>query len=189
MTETIDAQDLNLVSDGDIVAAIKASTQEVLSTMLNMEIDSADILAPQAVATAPAAGIISVIGLAGKWAGTGSIACSATFACLMSSKFLMTDFAAVDEEVLDAIAEITNMIIGNVKTIMEDKVGEMGLSTPTVIFGRNFQTRSARTHEWTGVRFKFGEHEMAVQLCLAPNPNNSQRTIRPGFQFPQVLSI
>ena len=118
------------------------------------------------------------------------MACNAHFACLMSSKFLMADYTAVDEDVLDAMAEITNMIIGNVKTVLEEKLGAMGLSTPTVIFGRNFQTRSARTHEWTGVRFKHGEHEMAVQMCLAPNRDSStQKTIRPGFQFPQVVGM
>ena len=186
MTETMETIETGAITNDDIVAAIKSSTGEVFSTMLSMEIDSCEILEPQIVASHPASGIISVIGLAGKWAGTGSVACSASFACLMSSMFLMAEYKTVDEDVLDAIAEITNMIIGNVKNALEVKVGEMGLSTPTVIFGRDFQTRSARTHDWTGVRFRSGEHEMAVQMSLSPNRENS-RTVRPGFQFPQVV--
>jgi chemotaxis protein CheX len=91
----------------------------------------------------------------------------------------------VNEEVLDVIAEITNMIIGNVKTVLEQKAGDMGLSTPTVIFGFNFQTRSAQAHEWTGVRFTSGGQEMCVLVCLAPATPKSQRT---GFQFPQMLT-
>ena len=45
---------------------------------------------------------------------------------------------------LDAVAEVTNMIIGNVKTVLESRLGAMGLSTPTVIYGRNFQTAQLR---------------------------------------------
>ncbi len=150
MTETMQIIDLPAITDAEILAAIKASTEEVFSTMLTLEITSSEIMAPSMTAGAPASGLISVIGLAGKWAGTGSVLCSANFACLMSSKFLMAEYTAVDDDVLDAVAEITNMIIGNVKTVLEEKLGDMGLSTPTVIFGRNFQTRTARTHEWTG---------------------------------------
>ncbi len=100
----------------------------------------------------------------------------------------MAEYDSVNEDVLDAIAEITNMIIGNVKNALEQKVGEMGLSTPTVIFGRNFQTRSAKTNEWIIMRFVIAENEMFIQMCLAPN-RDSSTTKRPGFQFPQLLSM
>jgi chemotaxis protein CheX len=185
----MDPKELELISEADIVVAIKASTEEVFSTMLGLEITSSETLVPQAIASTPVSGIISVIGLAGKWAGTGSVACGGGFACLLSSKFLMAEYTTVNEDVLDAIAEVTNMIIGNVKTVLEKKVGAMGLSTPTVIFGRNFQTRSARNHEWKGVRFMSGEHEMVVQVCIAPSPDTPERTVRHGFQFPSVLSV
>jgi chemotaxis protein CheX len=182
-----DTKELELITNADIIAAIKTATHEVFSTMLSIEITSDEALVPQNVTSAPASGIIALIGLAGPWAGTGSVACNAEFACKLSSQFLMAEYPEVNDDVLDAVAEITNMIHGNVKTMLEQKVGEMGLSTPTVIFGHNFQTRSARTHEWTGVRFKCGEHEMCVQMCLAPNRDPAaHRDLRPGFQFPQM---
>lgn len=100
----------------------------------------------------------------------------------------MTPFESVNEEVLDAVGEITNMIIGNVKTALEERVGPMGLSTPTVIYGRNFQTRSARVSEWTVVPFECAEETLWVQLCIGPNQDN-RGTVRAGFQLPQVLNI
>ena len=54
----------------------------------------------------------------------------------------MTESPAVNEEVLDAVGELTNMIIGNVKTVAEAIVGPLNLSVPTVIYGRNFTSRS-----------------------------------------------
>ncbi|MGD1096988.1 MAG: chemotaxis protein CheX [Bryobacteraceae bacterium] len=185
-----DTNELQLICDADIIKAITDSTSNVFSTMLSMEVTSAEVMPPQSVVSPPASGLISLIGLAGRWAGTGSLACTAKFACAMSSQFLMTEYDSVNEDVLDAIAEITNMIIGNVKTALEEKIGEMGLSTPTVIFGRNFQTRSAKTHEWIVMRFVIAEHEMFIQMCLAPNKEASpMKNIRPGFQFPQLLSM
>ena len=64
-------------------------------------------------------GVVSFIGLAGSWAGSGSLACSPAMACRICSQMLMTESQAVDDEVLDAVAELTNMIIGSVKTDLE----------------------------------------------------------------------
>jgi chemotaxis protein CheX len=186
MTET---NEVPLLSQADIVAAIESATNEVFSTMLGVEITSSEVLGQQTVTASSAGGVISVIGLAGNWAGTGGLSCTARFACKLSSQFLMTELPSVDEEVLDAVAEITNMIIGNVKTKLEQKVGEMGLSTPTVIFGHNFQARSARVQDWTVVRFTCGEDQICVQVCVAPNRDGAAKGLRPGFQFPHVIQV
>jgi len=80
----------------------------------------------------------------------------------------MAEFPAVNEDVLDAVAELTNMIIGGVKNDLERQLGPLGLSIPTVVFGRNFRTRSAGTAEWTVVRFPWEGEWLTVKLFLAP---------------------
>ncbi len=157
--------------------------------MLGLEIQAGEPPVETAPAASPTSGLVTLIGLAGPWSGTGSVACTGVFACTMASHLLASSFENVNEEVLDAIGEITNMIIGNVKTALEEKLGEMGLSTPTVIFGRNFQTRSARIQEWTVVPFRCGEETMYVQVCLAPAAGETARSLRPGFQIPQIFTI
>ena len=82
---------------------------------------------------------------------------------------LMTEAAAVNEDVLDAVAELTNMIIGSVKTDLEDQLGPLGLSIPTVVFGRNFKTRSAGTVEWIHVRFLWDGDPLLIKMRLAPS--------------------
>jgi chemotaxis protein CheX len=177
-----------LPSQAEVVDIIKAATLEVFSTMLNLPVTAGQTHTEEVSAKSPKSGIVSLIGVAGAWAGTGCLACSGTLACRLSAQFLMTPFESVDEDVLDAVGEITNMIIGNVKTHLEEKAGPMGLSTPTVIYGRNFQTRSARAHEWTVVPFDCEGDTLWVQLSMAPNQDN-RGTIRAGFQLPQVLNI
>jgi chemotaxis protein CheX len=87
----------------------------------------------------------------------------------------------VDEEVLDAVAELTNMIIGGVKTDLESHLGPLGLSLPTVVFGRNFKTRSAGTPDWVHVRFLWDTEPLLIKMCLAPNekPHPTHHGVHP----------
>jgi chemotaxis protein CheX len=170
-----------------IVAAITSATNELFSTMLDLPIESGDSMAKDEVEAS--SGLVALIGLAGAWAGTGSIACTGALACTLATQLLGMPVEAVNEDVLDAVGEITNMILGNVKTMLEEKVGPMGLSTPTVIFGRNFQTRSARVHAWTLVPFNVNGEKLLVQLCVAPNEDRSETTLRHGFPMPHVLTV
>jgi chemotaxis protein CheX len=158
------------ITEEKLAQAIRESTKEVFSTMLGLEVEPMNSYIENS-APGPSEGVVSLIGLAGRWVGTGSVSCSPEFARKASSQLLMTEFGAVDAEVLDAVAEITNMIIGNVKTVIEEDLGPLGLSIPTVIYGRNFTTRSVGKNEWVVVPFLSDGERMEVQLCLAPAKN------------------
>lgn len=172
----------------ELAEAIRASTAEVFSTMLGLELAVGEVFVEKEEAV-PASGVVSIIGLAGAWVGSGSLSCSAQFACKMASHFLQEEYSAVTEDVLDTVAEVTNMVVGNVKTHLENRLGAMGLSTPTVIYGRNFQTRGARNQEWTVVPFSLDGERMCIQICVVPNPDGSERSVRPGFPIPRLLTV
>jgi chemotaxis protein CheX len=176
------------VLDADVDTLIRKATLEVFSTMLGIEDVSAETLDPVHRSAGPRSGIFSLIGMAGAWAGTTSLVCSAEFACEISSRFLQAKFEAVNGEVLDAIAEMTNMIGGNIKTMLEQTLGEMRLSTPTVICGRDIQAHSARLNHWVVVRFACAAGELYVQTCLAPDQMSGGPGTAPGFQFPQFVT-
>jgi chemotaxis protein CheX len=157
------------VTQAEITKMAKASTEDVFSTMLGLELAliKEQFASEHPMLVESGATVVSLIGLTGPWAGTGSITCTADLACVLASRFLSTEYDHVNGEVLDAVGEITNMIIGNVKTSLEDRVGAMELSTPAVIFGQIFQTYSARIHDWMVIRFRCGEQKLQVQMCLA----------------------
>ena len=169
-----------------LIAAVKASTTEVFKTMLGMEMKAGEIY--HTGAQEPNEGVVSLIGLAGPWMGTGSIRCSPRTACSLSGALMMSEYSTVDEEVFDAIAEITNMVIGNVKTALEEHVGPMGLSIPTVIYGRNFSTKSAGTNNWTVVPFTCGEDSISVHVYLVAN-TEGKKAPRIGFTNPQLSTV
>jgi chemotaxis protein CheX len=150
----------------ELVGLVRESAQNVFETMLGQSIVPRDAYL-DTVASPAGNGVVSFIGMAGAWMGTGSIACSAPCACRIASQLMMAEYAAVDDDVLDAVAEVTNMIIGNVKTSLEERLGPMGLSIPTVIYGRNFSSRTVGKQEWTVVPFECEGERVEVQLCLA----------------------
>jgi len=156
-----------------IESAIHHSVVEVFSTMLSGNIEAGAVTREH---TAPetAEGVISFIGIAGRWSGTGSIACSSAVACRICSEMLMMEATSLNEEVLDAVAELTNMIIGNVKSSLERHLGDLGLSIPTVVFGRNFQTKTGGSIDWMVSKFHWDGQELIVKMCLAPNEKTSQ---------------
>ena len=174
------------ISQDELVQAIRSATDEVFSTMLNLRVIPGEVF-EEKEESVPSSGVVSLIGLAGSWVGSGSLACSASCASKIASALLMTTYSAIDEDVLDAVAEVTNMIIGNVKTALESRLGSMGLSTPTVIYGRNFQTRSSGNQKWTVVPFALGEERMCVQVCIAPSDESGKKTTRTGFPVPHLV--
>ncbi len=158
-----------------LLDSINHSTRHVFSTMLGLEVAPGELLEPPYEENPPCE-VVALIGLAGSWAGAGSVSCSADTACHLCSQMLMTEAAAVDEDVLDALAEITNMIVGNVKTELESQVGPLGLSIPTVVYGRNFQTKTAGAPGGIVLRFRSGADIFTVKLCLAPQHRGAYPT-------------
>jgi len=169
-----------------ITESLIRSAGDVFSTMLGSELASAEVTI-EAFESEPNDGVVSFIGIAGSWVGTGSLTCSPTVACRICSCMLMTEATAVDEEVLDAVAELTNMIIGSVKTDLESDLGPLGLSIPTVVFGRNFKTRSAGTADWIHVRFLWDGEPLLIKMCLAPNAK--PHLIHHGVQATCALDV
>ncbi len=74
----------------------------------------------------------------------------------------------VNDEMLDVVAEITNMLVGNIKNGLEMVTGPLAISVPTVIHGRNFEFRNV-----TGVRaieltFRAEAETFEVRISLVP---------------------
>jgi len=169
------------MNSADIVAAVRSAAEDVFATMLNMPLR---LGTPREETERPPenlAGVVALVGIAGSWTGTGRISCTANLACRLAGALLMSEYTAINEDVLDAVAEVANMIIGNVKTIFEERLGPLGLSVPTVVFGRNYQTRTSGVVNWTVIPFECEDEIMEVRFCLMPSrtPSHTYGTPRP----------
>ena len=157
------------IDPNEIADAVANATREVFSTMLGLETRAGEAR-EDTVDAATRDGVVVLVGVAGGWSGTGLICCSTQFACQMAGAMLGTKYEAAGEEVLDAVAEVANMIIGNVKTTFEERLGPLALSIPTVIFGSNYHTRSARALRGTAVPFHCQGDVIEVRFFLVETP-------------------
>ena len=155
-----------MIPENTIIEYVRSAAADVFSTMLGIEIEAG---APYNDQNAPTIsdGVLAFVGMAGNWTGAGVISCTAGFACQICNQLLMTEATSVNEEVLDAVGEVANMIIGNFKTMIEEHLGPLGLSIPTVIYGRNFTSRSLGTNNWTVLPFTCGGERIEIRCCLA----------------------
>ncbi len=155
-----------LVTLPDIGCAIRQATTEVFSVMLGMDLEAGGTQGTSA--GVDHTGVVAVLGLTGAWGGSGEISCDSALSMEIARRLLMSESSAVDEEVLDAVAEVANMIVGNVKTHLEERLGPMGLSTPAVFFGGDFETRVVGRTSKVLVPFSCAAGSLTVQVAIAP---------------------
>ena len=159
-----------------VMQAIHAATQEVFETMLGSPIDL------DATAKCdPDSGLMSLVGLTGSWSGAGTLSCSPALGNQAAAAMFMSepsaDPAAINDEVLDAIAELTNMVVGNIKNTLEQHLGPMGISIPSVIYGRNFHFKSLTGKVIATMSFRWNSEPAEIKIVLAPSsdPEGSTR--------------
>jgi chemotaxis protein CheX len=156
------------LTEATLAQSLAQHTANVCQTMLNVAVTQRE---PSDRSTSPvdeAETVVALIGLTGTWNGSGTIACAGATARHLSGRFLMTEFAAVDAEVLDAMGELANMIIGNVKEDLATALGPLAISTPTVIHGRGLQTRSVDGETDACVSFACEGGVLDVRVSLVP---------------------
>ena len=158
-----------------IVRAICAATEEVFATMLG-----AEIVVDSGAKSDPESGLMALVGLTGNWSGAGTLSCSPALGNRAASAMFMSepaaDPSAINDEVLDAVAELTNMVIGNIKNVLEHHLGPMAISIPSVIYGRNFHFRSLTGKVIAHVAFRWDSEPLELKVVLAPSSDQEGTT-------------
>jgi chemotaxis protein CheX len=179
---------MKTLDHGRVTDSIRSATRDVFSLMMGLEIQ-AEAPYEEANSTGNVDGVVALIGLAGQWTGGGILQCDAGLARKFYSSLLATECPAdsdgVTEEVLDAVAEIANMIIGNVKNEIERDLGPIGMGIPSVVYGRNFTTRNAGSN-WIVSPFSCDGGRMLVKFCLTQPASGGGSAELLGREFPRT---
>lgn len=144
-------------------AAARTSASNVFSMMLAMEVNPLEPYTQDD--PKPYDGVVSLVTFSGKWIGAGMFCCHEDLARRIGAAMLGHEVRQIDSDVLDGIGEMANMIIGNLKEQLEGKTGPLTLSIPTVVYGKNFSTRTAVKAPWAVQPFKIGDHILEVRCC------------------------
>ncbi len=143
--------------------AVRSGIIKTLRVMAGMD---AHIDDDQDSATADETGerISSVIGWRGRWTGTGMIDCTPEFACDLANHMLGTEEVLMNDDALDAMAEVTNIIFGGMKTEVEECCGALGLSIPSILRGEI--TTDSSEQDFTTIPIQIAEHSLKVRFKL-----------------------
>jgi chemotaxis protein CheX len=148
-----------------VASAMRSSTSEVFTMMLNSTIRHDELRHGTSV-NSEEYGVVALIGLTGEWTGSAGICCSADCARWIASQMLFCEYPEVNDEVRDAVGEITNMIVGNFKNNISDQTGSLAMTTPTVIFGRELSASMKGAGDWTVFPFSCPEHSFCLMVQL-----------------------
>ena len=154
-----------LEKNEQFLQVVQDTTCQVFATMLGLEVKAGSCTI-ESRSTVPSSGIVAMVGMAGAVSGNGCLCLSKEFACHAASTFLMSEYTEVNDDVLDAVAELSNMIVGGLKTSLEEQLGPMGLSIPTIVFGENYITRSPNLGERMVVSFTYETETMKEQFSV-----------------------
>jgi chemotaxis protein CheX len=153
-----------------LAEAMNQAAAEVFSTMLNQPARQDQPVVRQSMEVWKD-GAVSLIGLTGEWVGSGALSCSSDCARWMSSQLLLSEFDEVTDEVLDAVGEITNMIIGNFKNKLAERTGPLAMSIPAVVYGQQMRTTTrGGGKDWIAFPLTCRENTLELLVQLRPRP-------------------
>jgi chemotaxis protein CheX len=138
------------------------ATVEVFGTMLGCRIDGGE---PVVGEPPPRTNVVSTVGFAGSNSGLVTLGCSSDAAREITAALLGLDPGEVDDELADAIGEMTNMIAGQFRNRMSGDHG-WALTTPFSTIGSDFTTVYAAGTRRVVCPFSMGRHSLFVELVL-----------------------
>lgn len=145
------------------------SLVNAFETMLNCEVRRGPL---RLKGQGPAAlyDISGVIGLSGKAVGTVVVSLSKEVALKATSIMLMSEATDINEDVVDAVGELTNMIAGAAKAKLEEY--DLSISLPSVVTGQDHLLRFSSEVTPICVPFDtdWGPLVLEVGLEVVPEP-------------------
>lgn len=109
--------------------------------------------------------VSGIIGLSGEIAGMAVLSLSRSLALKAASTMLMSDAQEIDEEVIDAVGELTNIVAGAAKSDLGPYQLSIGL--PSVITGLNHCVRFPSNVTPIVAPYKSGWGPLTLEVGLA----------------------
>ena len=123
-----------MLEETHIREALLESAKEVFETMIFMDVNTSCEPAQKTESRA----LLSLITFKGTLHGCLTVSCDTCCAQAITKNMLGIDTTEKlsEEEVCDALGEVVNMVMGSVKSRLQDNFGDVKVSIPTTINGR-----------------------------------------------------
>jgi len=111
--------------------------------------------------------VTGIIGMAGE-SVQGTMVVSFAEPCILKivSNMLYEEFTEVDETIVDAVGELTNMISGGAKRRLAEKGYQFEMAIPSMVTGSGVQIYHQSSGRAVVIPFVIPEGEFWVEACL-----------------------
>jgi chemotaxis protein CheX len=110
--------------------------------------------------------VTGVIGLTGKMRGTVSVSFSEPCILAIVSGMFGEDMKEMNEEIRDAVGEISNMISGQARRKLEEDGLSLSAAIPTVIMGKNHSLSHFTTYPVIAIPFQTEKGEFTIEISF-----------------------
>jgi chemotaxis protein CheX len=146
----------------ELINPFLVSLAHTCRTMLGCEVKRGEL----SLKTGDLHEISGLIGLSGRAIGTVILSFSKPVALQASSAMLMCEKTEIDDEVIDAIGEITNMVAGAAKATLSEF--ELSISLPSVITGGRHKIRFPSNVTPISVPYETAWGPLLLEVGLEP---------------------
>lgn len=151
----------------EIAKKIVASTEEIFSTMIFMDLSAADPMS---------AGhenlnchVSSMIGMSGDITSMLGVHCPGDVGKALTSEMLGMEVEEIDSDVKDTLGEIANMVAGGIKAAFAAENVNLELSIPTTIAGKSYTVASPTESNKVIIPFDVESGRFFVELKYSLN--------------------
>ncbi|MDR3554486.1 MAG: chemotaxis protein CheX [Syntrophobacteraceae bacterium] len=151
--------------DVKLINPFLAAAMHVLKTMAGVEVSPGKpFLKKDSQATGDVSAIIGITGVA-----SGSMALVFTESCILYivSKLLGEAFTEVNDEVNDAVGELTNMICGDGRRRLAEEGLVLQAGIPTIVSGKNHHITHIAKGPRLAIPFQTEQGEFMVEVAFA----------------------
>lgn len=152
------------ITEEQLAKYIIDATKDVFTTMVML--DPVDEYPLEEPVKRFKCSITGMVGFAGMYSGVISIHCPVSLAKKITSNMLGMECDEVNEDLNDAIGEISNMLGGGVKQVLSKGGLDVKLSIPTVIAGEEYTVNSLSDSDCVVVPFAVEDDKFLVGLTL-----------------------
>ena len=110
--------------------------------------------------------VTGVIGLTGNASGTISVSFAEKSILSIVSNMLGEQINELNEDIKDAVGEITNMISGQARQELENLGRSLRAAIPTVIMGKGHTVAHVTSHPIIAIPFSTANGDFTIEVCF-----------------------
>ena len=151
----------------DLDHLVSSAVAAVFGTMLNLPVDEEFHSVPAVDNEAQIAGSVGFIGVV---TGVVFVYSTVNFARHLTGRMLGSDTAVTGEEMInDAFGELTNMIVGHIKSRLGDRGTQCVLTIPSILRGSHFTIEPTSSTRRRISTFRCAGSVVVVEVLLTPS--------------------